>query len=237
MTAKLRLGYVGVGLMGLPMAKRLCPSGTRSVHTTSCRIRSKPPARPARHRTIARGRAAAPTGGPQPADDRSRGAGGVRRGRRGFGVRPPQLVIDFSTIKVEKCKAFAASSAARRGWVDRRAGLRRAAGLGRRLAHRDGRRRAAEIERARRSSPTSPAGSRTWAGRERHGREDAEPAHRRLRLCGDGGGGVLAEAAGIDPARLPECLAGGHADSSLLQRIYPRIVTRDSRRRATCGSS
>ena len=38
---------------------------------------------------------------------------------------------------------------------------------------------------------------------------------------------VLAEAAGIDAARLPECLAGGHADSSLLQRLYPRMVERD----------
>jgi 3-hydroxyisobutyrate dehydrogenase-like beta-hydroxyacid dehydrogenase len=38
---------------------------------------------------------------------------------------------------------------------------------------------------------------------------------------------VLAEAAGIDAARLPECLGGGHADGSLLQRIYPRMVKRD----------
>jgi 3-hydroxyisobutyrate dehydrogenase-like beta-hydroxyacid dehydrogenase len=38
---------------------------------------------------------------------------------------------------------------------------------------------------------------------------------------------VLAEAAGIDAARLPECLAGGYADSALLQRLYPRIVARD----------
>jgi 3-hydroxyisobutyrate dehydrogenase-like beta-hydroxyacid dehydrogenase len=38
---------------------------------------------------------------------------------------------------------------------------------------------------------------------------------------------VLAEAAGLDAARLPECLAGGYADSALLQRLYPRIVARD----------
>jgi 3-hydroxyisobutyrate dehydrogenase len=38
---------------------------------------------------------------------------------------------------------------------------------------------------------------------------------------------VLAEAAGIDASRLPECLGGGHADGSLLQRIYPRMVNRD----------
>jgi 3-hydroxyisobutyrate dehydrogenase-like beta-hydroxyacid dehydrogenase len=37
----------------------------------------------------------------------------------------------------------------------------------------------------------------------------------------------MAEAAGIDAARLPECLAGGHADGSLLQRLYPRMVARE----------
>jgi 3-hydroxyisobutyrate dehydrogenase len=38
---------------------------------------------------------------------------------------------------------------------------------------------------------------------------------------------VLAEAAGIDAARLPECLAGGHADGSLLQNLYPRMQRRN----------
>ena len=38
---------------------------------------------------------------------------------------------------------------------------------------------------------------------------------------------VLAEAAGIDAARIPECLAGGHADGTLLQKLYPRMVARD----------
>jgi 3-hydroxyisobutyrate dehydrogenase len=38
---------------------------------------------------------------------------------------------------------------------------------------------------------------------------------------------VLAEAAGIDAARLPECLAGGLADSALLQKLYPRMQRRE----------
>jgi 3-hydroxyisobutyrate dehydrogenase-like beta-hydroxyacid dehydrogenase len=38
---------------------------------------------------------------------------------------------------------------------------------------------------------------------------------------------VMAEAAGIDAARIPACLAGGHADGTLLQRLYPRMVARD----------
>jgi 3-hydroxyisobutyrate dehydrogenase len=37
---------------------------------------------------------------------------------------------------------------------------------------------------------------------------------------------ALAEAAGIDAAKLPACLAGGHADSALLQRVYPQMQAR-----------
>ena len=37
---------------------------------------------------------------------------------------------------------------------------------------------------------------------------------------------MLAEAAGIDAAKLPQCLAGGHADGSLLQQLYPRMQAR-----------
>lgn len=38
---------------------------------------------------------------------------------------------------------------------------------------------------------------------------------------------VLAEVAGIDAARIPDCLAGGYADNSMLQKLYPRIIARD----------
>lgn len=37
---------------------------------------------------------------------------------------------------------------------------------------------------------------------------------------------LLAEASGIDAARLPVCLKGGFADSVLLQKVYPRIHER-----------
>jgi 3-hydroxyisobutyrate dehydrogenase len=37
---------------------------------------------------------------------------------------------------------------------------------------------------------------------------------------------MLAEAAGIDAAKLPRCLAGGHADGTLLQQLYPRMQAR-----------
>ena len=38
---------------------------------------------------------------------------------------------------------------------------------------------------------------------------------------------ALAAAAGIEAERLPDCLAGGHADSELLRQIYPRMAARD----------
>jgi 3-hydroxyisobutyrate dehydrogenase len=38
---------------------------------------------------------------------------------------------------------------------------------------------------------------------------------------------ILAERAGIDAARLPQALAGGHADSNLLRKLYPQMQKRD----------
>jgi len=38
---------------------------------------------------------------------------------------------------------------------------------------------------------------------------------------------VLAEGAGLDAAKLPQALAGGLADSNLMQRFYPRMVKRE----------
>ena len=38
---------------------------------------------------------------------------------------------------------------------------------------------------------------------------------------------ILAEAAGLDASRLPAALAGGHADGSLLRKLYPQMQARD----------
>jgi 3-hydroxyisobutyrate dehydrogenase len=38
---------------------------------------------------------------------------------------------------------------------------------------------------------------------------------------------ALAEAAGLRAAMLPECLAGGHADSNLLRKLYPQMCARE----------
>jgi len=38
---------------------------------------------------------------------------------------------------------------------------------------------------------------------------------------------ALAETAGIDAARIPECLSGGYADGPMLHAYWPRMVERD----------
>jgi 3-hydroxyisobutyrate dehydrogenase-like beta-hydroxyacid dehydrogenase len=152
-------------------------------------------------------------------------------GERGVATvaRSPQLVIDFSTIKVDKCKALAAKlrRATGAGWIDAPvSGGPPAAAAGTLTVMAGG--EPAEIERARplfadisgRFTHVGPAGSGMVA----------KMLNQLIVGCGHAvmaEAVVLAEAAGIDAARLPECLAGGYADSALLQRLYPRIVKRD----------
>ena len=231
MTAKPSLGYVGVGLMGLPMVKRLRSLGyaVRAYDIVPDRVEAA--------------RAAGAVAAASPADAAS-GADlvllnlptteAVEQAVFGDGgvasvVRRPQLLIDFSTIKVEKCKAFAAKLREKTavGWIDAPvSGGPPASGSARSRSWRAASRPTSSGRG--RSSPTSPAASRTWG----------RPAAAWWRRCSTSSSSaaayavmaeaaVLAEAAGIDAARLPECLAGGHADGSLLQRIYPRMVQRD----------
>ena len=145
-------------------------------------------------------------------------------------LRPPQLVIDFSTNKVAQCKAFARRLREKTGagWIDAPvSGGPPASGSGTLTVMAGG--EAADIERAR------PAVRRCRRPLHAHGpfRAREWPAKMLNQLIVGAGHAVMAEAvvlaesAGIDPARLPECLAGGLADSALLQKLYPRMVKRD----------
>jgi 3-hydroxyisobutyrate dehydrogenase len=144
-------------------------------------------------------------------------------------LRPPQLLIDFSTNKVYQSKAFAQRlrEMTGAGWIDAPvSGGPPASGNGTLTVMAGG--ETSEIHRAR------PLFADV-AGRFTHmGPAGAGMAAKMLNQLIVGAGHavmaeavVLAEAAGIDPARLPECLAGGLADSLLLQRLYPRMVKRD----------
>lgn len=231
MTGKAKIGYIGVGLMGLPMTKRLVSLGY------SIRAYDIVPERLAQ--ALAEGAAAASS----PADA-VRGAELVLLnlpttvaveaavfGQDGAAsaLRAPQLVIDFSTIPVEKCGTFAGRlrEMTGAGWIDAPvSGGPPASGAGTLTVMAGG--DAAGIERAR-PLFADVAGRFTHMGPTGAGLA-AKMLNQLIVGCGHAvmaEAVVLAEAAGIDPARLPDCLAGGLADSALLQKLYPRMVKRD----------
>ena len=231
MPGKPRIGYIGVGLMGLPMVKRLLSLG---YEAKACDI-------------VAERVAAAVAAGARAASSPAAASEGIDLillnlptteavERAAFGeagvasaIRPPQVVIDFSTIKVDKCKAFAERlrKATGCGWIDAPvSGGPPASGTGTLTIMAGG--DAADIERAS-GLFADVSGRFTHMGPNGAGMA-AKMLNQLIVGCGHAvmaEAVVLAEAAGIDAARLPECLAGGHADGSLLQKLYPRMQQRD----------
>ena len=122
MMFKPAIGYVGVGLMGLPMTKHLLSLGY-TVRAYDI-VRAQRDAARSAGAAIAESPTAATEGADfvllnLPTTDAVEAAvfgdNGVARA-----LRPPQLVIDFSTVKVDKGKTFAAKLRADTGcgWVD-----------------------------------------------------------------------------------------------------------------------
>jgi len=227
---KLNIGYVGVGLMGTPMVQRLLSLGY-----------------PVRAFDVVPGKAAA--AGAEPAASAADAAKGAElvllnlpttdaveqavfgNGGVSEAMRPPQLVIDFSTIKIEKCRGFAQKlrQATGCGWIDAPvSGGPPASGAGTLTIMAGG--EPGDVERAR-PLFADIAGRFTHMGACGAGM-GAKMLNQLIVGCGHAvmaEAVILAEAAGIDAARLPECLAGGHADGSLLQNLYPRMQQRDFR--------
>ncbi|MGL4323062.1 MAG: NAD(P)-dependent oxidoreductase [Beijerinckiaceae bacterium] len=231
--AKPSLGYIGTGLMGLPMVRHLVPKGYAIVAYDMAPERLK--------EVVATGAQIAAT-----AADSVRGADIVvlnlptiaavesvmfDAGGVAAAMRPGQILVDFSTISVASGKAFAGRllNESGCGWVD------------------------APVSGG---PPASQAGTLTVmvGGRPEDIAKAApllEDVAQRWTVMGGPGSGLaakminqlivgcthavlaealmLAERAGIEAERLPDCLAGGHADSGLLQRLYPRMAARDFR--------
>ena len=226
-----RIGYVGVGLMGLPMVKRLLSLGypvagfdiaakqVDALRDAGARAASSP-ADAARDSTFVL--LNLPT--TKAVEQAMFGDAGVATA-----LAPPQLVVDFSTIEVDKGKAFAARlrDATGCGWVDAPvSGGPPASGTGTLtvMAGGDPEHIASVTplmtDIAARFTPMGPVGSGLAA----------KMINQLIVGCGHAvlaEALVLAEAAGIDAARIPECLAGGHADGTLLQKLYPRMVARE----------
>lgn len=226
-----RIGYVGVGLMGLPMVRRLVSLGypVRAYDIVAAQLEAA--------------RAAGAQAAASP-DDAARDAEIVLLNlpttdaveQAMFGVdgvatalKPPQLIVDFSTIEVARGKAFAARlrEVTGCGWIDAPVSggpPASAAGTLTVMAGGD----AADI--ARIAPLVADVASRfTHMGASGSGLA-AKMINQLIVGCGHAVMAealLLAEAAGIDAARVPECLAGGHADGALLQKLYPRMAVRD----------
>jgi len=225
------VGYVGVGLMGLPMLKRLVGLGY-PVTAYDIVAQRNEAARAAGARTASSPAEAAagaelvllnlPT--PAVVEAAALGENGVRSG-----IKAPQLVIDFSTIKPGTARELATKlrAATGAGWIDAPvSGGPPAAGDGTLTIMAGG--EPEEIARARglfadvgqRFTHLGPVGSGLAA----------KMINQLFVGCGHAVMAeaiALAESAGLDATRIPECLAGGLADSNLLQRFYPRMARRE----------
>jgi 3-hydroxyisobutyrate dehydrogenase len=229
--AKPAIAYVGVGLMGLPMTKRLLGLDYRvtafDVAAAQLEAAREAGALVAAHAADAVAGADLvllnlPTAAA--VQDAAFGAQGVAGA-----MRAPQLLVDFSTIPVEHGRAHAQRLREMTGcaWIDAPvSGGPPASGSGTLTVMAGG--DTADIERVRpfmadvaaRFTHMGPAGSGLVA--KMLNQLIVGCLHTVMAEAAS-----MAEAAGIDAARLPECLAGGHADGTLLQRLYPRMVARD----------
>ena len=144
-------------------------------------------------------------------------------------LKAPQLVVDFSTIPPAKAKELAGKlrAAGGAGWIDAPvSGGPPASGDGTLTVMAGG--EAAEIERAlpllkdvsARCTHLGPVGSGLAA--KMINQLVVGIGHAMLAEAI-----VLAEGAGLDAAKVPQALAGGLADSNLMQRFYPRMVKRE----------
>lgn len=224
---KPRLGYVGTGLMGGPMVRHLLglgyPIAAYDIAPDKIPASAVRAASPA---AVCAGTSFVLLNLPRPDTVEAAvfGAGGIAET-----IKPDQLVVDFSTIEVDTARDLAARlrNATGAGWVDAPvSGGPPAAGTGTLTVMAGG-----EPDEIARVAPLMAdiAGRFTHLGPVGSGLA-AKMINQLIVGCGYAVMAealTLARAAGIDPARLPDCLAGGHADSALLQRLLPRLVARD----------
>jgi 3-hydroxyisobutyrate dehydrogenase-like beta-hydroxyacid dehydrogenase len=225
------LGYVGVGLMGGPMSERLVKLGWQ-VTAYDIAAPRMAAAKAAGARTADSAADAArdadvlllnlPTN--DAVIDAVFGANGVASA-----ARAKHLVVDFSTIPVDECRRHAARLREATGcrWVDAPvSGGPPASGAGTLTVMAGG--DAADLERlapflkdiSARCTHMGPVGAGLAAKMINQlivGVGHAMIAES-VALCGK---------AGIDAARIPDCLAGGYADSNVMKAYWPRMVEQD----------
>jgi 3-hydroxyisobutyrate dehydrogenase len=216
---KFPLGYIGVGLMGGPMVKRLTSLGwqVRGYDIVPQRSSAGSVAEAVKDADVVL--LNLPTN--EAVEDVLAKLLPV--------VRAPQLVVDFSTIPVDACRSHAARLAKATGcrWVDAPvSGGPPAVQQGALTVMAGG-----EPQDLERLAPLM----KDIAGRcTRMGPTGAGLAAKMINQLIVGVGQAmlgeavaLCEKAGIDAARIPECLGGGYADSNVLKAYWPRMVERD----------
>jgi 3-hydroxyisobutyrate dehydrogenase len=216
---KFPLGYIGAGLMGGPMVRRLGSLGwqVKAYDIVPARSMVASVAEAVRGADVVV--LNLPTN--EAVEDVLKKLISV--------LHAPQLVVDFSTIPVEACRSHAAKLLAATGcrWVDAPvSGGPPAVEAGTLTVMAGGE----EADLAR----LAPL-MKDIAGRcTRMGPVGAGLAAKMINQLIVGVGQAmlgeavaLCEKAGIDAARIPECLGGGYADSNVLKAYWPRMVERD----------
>ncbi len=228
---KPRLSYVGLGLMGGPMARRLLAAGYELT------VWNRDPAKSA-----AIAEAGATVAGSAAEAARASeivftcltdtaaveavvfGPGGITEAARADGV-----LVDFSSMRPDAAAAFAARLRAESGmgWIDAPVSGGVPGATNGTLAVMAGG-DPADFERV---APVVKhlAGRFTLMGPNGAG-QTTKLINQMIVGCGFAivaEACQLAEDAGIDPARIPEALAGGRADSPILQQYMPRMAARD----------
>lgn len=216
---KFTLGYIGVGLMGGPMTRRLAGLGWQvrgyDIVPERSSVASVADAVQGADVVLLN----------LPTNDAVEDA----LGKLLPAMKPPQLLVDFSTIPVEACRRHAAKLLKATGcrWVDAPvSGGPPAVEAGTLTVMAGG--EAADLQRL---APLM----KDIAGRCTHmGPVGAGLAAKMINqlivgvgmaMLGEAIG--LCEKAGIDAARIPECLGGGYAESNVMKGYWPRMVARD----------
>lgn len=216
------LGYVGVGLMGGPMSKRLISLGWKVKTYDIVPERSGAASAAEATRGVDVVLLNLPTN--DAVKEAVFGPNGVAAA-----ATAQQLVVDFSTIPVDECRAHAARLLGQTGcrWVDAPvSGGPPAAASGTLTIMAGG--DEADLQRLQ------PLMQDIGARCTRMGPLGAGLAAKMInQLIVGVGHAMLAEGvalcakAGIDAARVPECLAGGYADSNVMKAYWPRMVEQD----------
>jgi 3-hydroxyisobutyrate dehydrogenase len=230
-TGRRRLGFIGIGLMGEAMTLRLLERGwpVSVWNLTEDRYARVVPAGAVRAETPAAVAAASEILLMCVLD-----AAAVRNcvfGEHGLASAPrsSKLVIDLSTVNPDVARDVATALAAANGmrWID-------APVSGGPSAAREGTLTVMAGGAPADIAEIAPVMADLAANFTHVGPVGAGQTAKILNQAIVGTGYVLmaealalAEAAGIDAAKLPQCLAGGHADSNLLRKIYPQMAARD----------